>query len=237
MDLETYLALKLERSREQTLERPHQRPVCTVCHKSSKTCYCARIKPFVAGPRFIILIHPKEFKKSIGTGRLSHLCIRNSELIEGIDFTDHKRVKEILADRTNWPVVLYPGPDAVDISGDAGSKVESQVPAGKTLVIFVIDGSWSCAQKMLRVSANLRQLPQIRFTPTSRSTYKIRRQPRAACFSSLEAVHFVIEQFNGSSRWRSDPGHDNLLEVFSFMIEQQLSFLAHPQQKAKRGIR
>lgn len=237
MDLETYLALKLERRREQPPGIPRQRPVCPVCHKASKTCYCARIKPFVAGPRFVILIHPKEFKKSIGTGRLSHLCIRNSDLIEGIDFTNHARVNKILDDPSNWPVVLYPGPDAVDISGDGGTKLDSQVPVGRTLVIFVIDGSWSCAQKMLRVSANLRRLPQIRFTPTSRSIYKIRRQPRAACFSSLEAVHFVIEQFNGSSRWRSDPGHDNLLEVFSFMIEQQLSFLAHPQQKAKRGIR
>lgn len=216
---------------------PGQRPVCPACRKARNTCYCARIQSFNSGPRFVILIHPKESRKRIGTGRLSHLCLRNSELIEGIDFTDDARVNEILRDRASWPVVLYPGREALDISAAAGADLESLVPAEKQLVIVVIDGSWSCAQKMLRLSSNLRRLPQIQFTPSRRSIYEIRRQPREGCLSSLEAIHFVIERFNGSNRWRSDPGHENLLEVFRFMIAQQLSYVAHPKQKAKRGVR
>lgn len=234
VDRAAYLARREQQGRR---AEPRVRTVCPVCRKAANTCYCAHIRSFNAGPTFVILIHPKENRKRVGTGRLCHLCIRNSELIAGIDFSGDARVREILADPTKWPVVLYPGPNATDIGEAGGATLAASVPAGRQLVIFVIDGSWACARKMLRLSANLRALPQIRFNPPSRSIYQIRRQPKDLCLSSLEAMHFVIEYLNGTARWRSEPGHENLLEVFRLMIAQQLAFVVHPDQKATRGIR
>lgn len=161
----------------------------------------------------------------MGTGRLTHLCIKNSDLIEGVDFTHHEAVNAIVNDESNWPVVLYPGPAAIDITKDGARKLDAVVPLGKKLVVFVIDGSWFCAKKMLRVSLNLQTLPQLKFAPPHKSIYGFRRQPKAICFSSIESVHFVIKQLQDSSRWRSDAGFDNLLEVFKVIIRQQLSHL------------
>lgn len=237
MDLKTYQANRASRLEALADARSQGRAICRRCRKSAGTCYCARIKPFATGARFVILIHPKEHRKRVGSGRLTHLCISNSTLLEGVDFTRNATVNEILADPASFPVVLYPGPKAVDITEGAAEKLEALVPHGRELVVFIIDGSWFCAKKMLRVSANLKALPQIRFTPQSRSIYQIRRQPKAICFSSVEAVHSVIGWLNASRRWRSEPGHDNLLEVFRFMIDQQLAHVTRPGQKAVRGDR
>lgn len=213
------------------------RAVCRKCRKAESTCYCSRLRPFAAGPRFVVLIHPKEHRKRVGTGRLTHLAISNSELIEGVDFTQNERVNRILADPENWPLVLYPGQGALDITEGAAAKLEAAVPHGRKLVVFVIDGTWFCAKKMLRVSANLKKLPQLCFLPPHESRYQIRRQPGEICFSTVEAVHFVIDQLAQSRRWQSEPGYDNLLEVFQYMVGQQISHAAASGGKAVRGDR
>ncbi|MGK5085527.1 tRNA-uridine aminocarboxypropyltransferase [Bdellovibrionota bacterium FG-1] len=213
------------------------RVICRKCRRAVKACDCSHIKPFASGPRFVILIHPKENRKRVGTGRLTHLCITNSVLVEGVDFSTDPVVQQIVQDSANWPVVLYPGPQAMDLTENAGGQLEALVPAGKNLVIFILDGTWFCAQKMLKVSTNLRQLPQIMFTPPHPSIYQFRRQPHALCFSSIEAVHVMIERLNESPRWRSAPGHDSLLEMFQRLIDRQLSHVKHFQQRAVRGKR
>lgn len=237
MTVEGYLALRARRREAEAAALPRRRPICPTCHKAARTCYCQHIRPFATGPRFVLLIHPRESRRRVGTGRLTHLCIRNSSLIEGIDFTRDPAVNALLADPANWPVVLYPGPDALDVGAGGAGRLESVVPPGRRLVVFVIDGSWATAKRMLRESANLRPLPQVRFTPPGRSIYQIRRQPDDACLSSLEAVHHLIGLLNASPRWRSEPGHDNLIDVFRHMIDQQLGFVAYPGQKATRGLR
>jgi len=43
-------------------------------------------------------MHPKEYKKEKnGTGHMTQLQLENSEIIVGVDFTNNKRVNEILA--------------------------------------------------------------------------------------------------------------------------------------------
>lgn len=239
ISLDAYRTKKLESTLAESNSATRFRAVCRNCRKATSTCYCARIKPFTSAPEFVILIHPKENRKRVGTGRLTHLCIKNSILLEGVDFSRHPVVDAILADESRWPMVLYPGPGSVDVSADATAKLESLVPSSKKLVLFVIDGSWFCAKKMLRVSRNLSKLPQLKFTPPNRSIYQIRRQPKAICFSTLEAVHFMIDQLSGSKRWPCDQprAHGNLLEVFRFMIDQQLAHVSEPGQRAVRGDR
>lgn len=228
MNLKTYRAKRA--SQKQVESADVSRALCKKCRKASQTCYCSRILPFASNPQFVILIHPKENRKRIGTGRMTHLCLSNSILVEGVSFDKNETVNQILSDPDNWPVVLYPGKDAVDITENARTKMAHLVPPRKKLVVIVIDGSWTCAKKMLKVSGNLQRLPQISFVPPHRSIYEIRRQPKEFCFSTVEAVHLIIEQLGGK-------GHENLLDVFRFMIAQQLSHLAHPKQRATRGTR
>jgi DTW domain-containing protein len=213
------------------------RELCAKCRRAAVNCYCTLMKPFASGAEFVILIHPRENRKRIGTGRITHRCLTNSQLIEGVDFTANEKVNQILRDEKYWPAILYPGREAFDLSKEGVARLESTVPVHQKLLIFVIDGTWYYARKMLKVSRNLWNLPQIRFEPTHRSNYQIRKQPHDICFSTLEAVHFMIDRLNTSSRWNSGGDHETLLEVFRFMITRQLSHVRRPRQKAVRGDR
>ena len=202
------------------------RASCSACRRPREACYCSLVEPFDSRPRFVILTQPKEAKHRIGTGRMAHLCVRNSLLIEGVDFSDDARVNRELHAPMTFPILLYPGKDSIDLSAQPADERFTLAPGGKTLVVFVLDGTWKSVRKMIRLSQNVASLPAIRFMPPAASNYRIRRQPQPHYYSTVEAIHHVIEHFTpsseGSSR-RSMP-HDNLLKVFNAVVARQLAY-------------
>ena len=97
----------------------------------------------------MILMHTREARKQrTGTGRLAHLYLKNSQIIEGIDFTENSIVKNLIKDRSFFPVVLYPGESALDVSSE---KVPVSWIKNRKLLIFVVDGTWIAAKKMMRL--------------------------------------------------------------------------------------
>ena len=205
------------------------RESCFVCRRPAAACYCALVKPFNSHPRFVILIQPREAKHRLGTGRMAHLCIANSALIEGFDFSRDERVEDIIHNPNVFPVLLYPDPSSVDLLELSTSQITTLIPAAKDVVVFVPDGTWKTARKMVRQSRNLNSLPRVSFDAPRPSMYRIRRQPRPNFYCTLEAIHRVIDLF----ALLENPGittpkpHDNLLEVFHFAIKRQLSYAPH----------
>ena len=66
------------------------RETCYRCFWPKHLCWCDSIQPMDTRTRFVFLMHPKEFKQEkAATGRLTHLCLTNSEIQMGIAFDDH----------------------------------------------------------------------------------------------------------------------------------------------------
>ncbi len=208
------------------LDRKTNRVACHVCRRPTASCYCALIEPFDSTPRFIILTQPREAKHRFGTGRMVHLCLRNSVLLQGVDFSCDRWVNDEIARPGVFPFLLYPGAGALSLTQQSPEERSALISAGPRLVIFVLDGTWKSVRKMLRASPNLGALPKLCFEPNSPSTYRIRRQPKPHCYSTIEAIHFVLDWFapreNGSMA--GAPAHDNLLAVFHAVIERQLAY-------------
>jgi DTW domain-containing protein YfiP len=59
-------------------------------------------------------------------------------------------------------------------------------------VLFLLDGTWSGARKMLRLSPSLQRLPRVMFTPSAPSRFIIKQQPQAGCLSTLETTHELL---------------------------------------------
>jgi DTW domain-containing protein YfiP len=149
--------------------------------------------------RFVFLTHPKEFKQEkAATGRLTHLCLAHSEVHMGVAFDEHVVVGELLRDPRNFPVLLYPGQDAINLSDSPVHDPASPLAVlgrqleQRTLVVFVIDATWALGRKMLRLSPSLQRLPRIMFTPSTPSRYLIKQQPHPGCLSTLEATHELL---------------------------------------------
>ena len=234
--------------------------MCYKCFWPQALCWCQSLQPMETRTRFVFLMHPKEYKEEkAGTGRLTHLCLPNSELHMGKGFDDHATVQALLNDPQYFPVLLYPGAEAVNLSA-AGSKeqgasiakasepkagsAENSAPgsvlqalysqlAHRRLAVIILDATWSGARKMLRLSPSLQRLPRLTFTPSAPSRYVIKQQPQVGCLSTLEAVHelLAVLERTGLDHY---PQPDQLLGLFQRMQDFQIRCAADPNRPGYR---
>jgi len=237
MDLQTYW-----RQREVFLnQEPKYRALCVRCLQPQFSCYCAHIHSFDPKIKFVILIHPIEMKRRIATGRMSHLCLENSELIVGQDYTKCERVNEIIDSPRYQSTVLYPGTKSLNLSVQSEEKKAAVFSSTKIPVVFVIDGTWATARKTMYQSQNLNKLPRLCFTPPGRSQFRVRKQPGADCYSTIEAIHHLIDLLGSRQGFDiSTRKHDRLIHVFNQMVERQLDFVReayeNPRATAYRRV-
>jgi DTW domain-containing protein YfiP len=181
--------------------------------------------------RFALLMHPKEFKQEkAGTGRLTHLCLAQSEIHMGIAFDQHEAVQALLADPQYFPVLLYPGPTALNLSQ---GQLRASDLGGRRLLVFILDATWSGARKMLRLSPSLQRLPRVMFTPTAPSRFVIKQQPHPACLSTLEATHELLLTLDRSGLDHY-PLPEQLLSLFARMQDFQIRCAADPDRPGYR---
>jgi DTW domain-containing protein len=215
------LAEFLKRRQEREADRPLLREICRRCLQPGFSCYCAWLKPIDTRIHFVILIHPIEVHRRIATGRMAHLSLPNSRLIMGHDFTHNEELAGVLADPKRQCMMLYPGRWAVNFSNMTPAERFDYFTPQKIPTVIVIDGTWATARKMVRLSQPLHAIPRVCFTPSSPSNFRVRQQPRAECYSTIEAIHYTLELMGEGER-----SHDGLLEIFDRMVNRQLE-LAH----------
>lgn len=169
--------------------------------------------------KFVILMHPYENRQiKLNTGRLTHLCLADSELYVGETFDEHKKVQALIRDPANYPVLLYPGEGARDLSK---GELKSDDLLERRLVVFLLDATWRLVRPMLRFSHSLQALPKIMFSNAAPSRYVIKRQPEPGCLSTLEATHELLLALDRSGLDDySMP--DQLLSLFMQMQEYQV---------------
>ena len=156
----------------------------------------------------------------IGTARMASLCLPNSELHVGIDWSTNAALARALADPARPPILLYPATGARDILREP--------PLGPVTLV-VVDGTWSQAKTVVRDNPILHALPRYAFATPEPSRYRIRREPRPEYCSTIEALMHVLGALEGDpARFRS------LLDPLNAMVEAQLACQAERPQRRKR---
>ena len=234
MDKAAYLARK-QKLKEESISFPRER-LCYECHWTVELCRCRWIKPFATRTRFVLLMHPKEARRErLGTGRLSKAAIRDAEIITGVDFTHNPRVNALIADPANECRVLYPGEQSLDISAHDVTPLLRSAAEGRRLTVFLIDGTWQCAKKMMTQSLNVRALPRISFAPAGESIFEIKEQPAEWCLSTLESIHrFLCEADRRGLESLPGRPQDTLLDVFRSMIDFAMACAQDPDKSSYR---
>jgi DTW domain-containing protein YfiP len=189
-----------------------RRATCARCARPVVVCYCAHLPTLPTRTRVMLLQHPREENMAIGTARMAHLALPNSVLRVGVDFAVDPVVTAAIAGPAP-SYLLFPGRDAVDIGA---------LPRDSDLNLFVLDGTWWQAGKLLKLNPILQRLPRVAFTPTQPSDYRIRRQPADFCVSTIEALTEVL------NRLEPERGpFEALLQPFRAMIERQQWYIAN----------
>ncbi len=231
MDKETYL--KNKQARQSQAPHYKRESLCFDCFRLKQHCLCSLIKPFETNTYFVLLMHPMEAKKEkLGTGRLCKASLKNSQIIIGIDFTQDDQVNALIRDPGNECMVLYPGEKALNISSDDIATLKSLGP--KRLVLFLIDGTWPCAKKMMKLSTNIKSLPRLSFTSTRPSLFVIKEQPADFCLSTLESIHFFLNESERRGLEILNHCHDNMLDVFKVMVDFQIECAKNPELPSYR---
>lgn len=189
------------------------RAICARCERPQSVCWCAHLPTIEAETPVLILQHPREDGMPIGTARMATLCLRDAELLVGVELDEHPRVRAILDDPTRQPILLWPGPDAKDLA--------QEPPSGPTTLI-VVDGTWALAKKLVRVNPRIAALPRYGLEPPAPSGYRIRREPRAECVSTIEAVMYALGALE-----RDPERFKPMLAPFTAMVDAQLHFREH----------
>ncbi|MDY0116675.1 MAG: tRNA-uridine aminocarboxypropyltransferase [Sulfurimonadaceae bacterium] len=206
------------------------RAKCYKCYRPQSSCMCGHIHPFTTKTKFVILMHPKEFKKvKNNTGFLTHLTLSNSEIFIGVDFSAHKRINDIIA--THQSYILYPSSCALNLSHERPVKEDTT----KNLAIFIIDSTWACTRKIFTQSTNLSTLRHMSFTTQKTSQYQIKEQPKSNYLSTIESTLVVLEEL---SKWEiervEEKNMQNFLNPFFEMIAYQQKIIAHSQSQTAR---
>ena len=198
------------------------RPRCLRCWRPARLCYCRDLVPVATETRVVFLQHPRERAAAMGTARLAHLALANSELHVGAHPDVHQRVHDLAGDPT--AALLYPDGDC-------------PAPAWKPRTLVVIDGTWTTARKMLARTPALARLPRLRLAPSAPSAYRIRREPAPHCLSTVEAVAAALTELEGDAG-RFAP----MLGAFHSLVETQIDFagthrVPYRHLRARRGAR
>lgn len=195
------------------------RDFCYRCMRPASSCLCPKEPPLETRTHIVLLMHPKEYRREkCGTGRLACLNLANSEIIPGVAFDDHPRVRELVGDPANYPVLLYPGPKAMNLS--EGDFPLSDL-GGRRLVVFLVDATWSCSRAVLHQSPGLLGLPQLKFEPQTLSRWVIKKQPRDYCLSTIESIHELLVALERAGL-DAYPDKARLLSVFASMQDYQV---------------
>ncbi|MDD2896652.1 MAG: DTW domain-containing protein [Aliarcobacter sp.] len=200
------------------MQNEDQREVCYKCYRPKSSCVCQyTINPIDTNTKFVILMHPKEYRKTKnGTGHMTNNSLENCELYVGIDFSNHSRVNELLNDENYEAYILYPDENSIKLN-------TQKLPSEKKALVFIIDSTWPCSKKMLRLSKNLHNLKKVSFEHDKSSQFKIKTQPNQYCLSTIESTLCLLELLNLQNIENiSNNSLENFLTPFEKMVDYQV---------------
>lgn len=146
-------------------------------------CLCAAIPTVVTRTRVVIVRHHLERWRSSNSGRLAHLALPNSEIIE------HGGAL--------GTAVLPPLAGAWLVFPEGEPTITAPVPPPRQLV--VLNATWSQARRMFRKLAGLRGLPILRLAAAAMPAARLRESPSPGRVSTIEAIARALRLLEGEA--------------------------------------
>ena len=195
------------------------REYCYRCMRVGSMCLCDLFPPCDNRTEIHVLQHDRERRHAFGTVRLLAIGLRRLHV---------HRMPHGVVGSPEAPMgfpdsagVLYPGEGSLDLA-----QLTPEQRPGK---LVVIDGTWSQAHCMYRDSPWLHKLPRFSLAPKEPSRYRIRKEPRFECLSTLESTAMALRLLEPETA-----GIDNLLRIFDCMVDRQLECIERHRASPKR---
>jgi DTW domain-containing protein YfiP len=178
-------------------------PDCPRCLKPQPLCVCESITPIENRISLLILQHPQEQERGLGTARLTALHFKNAVLKIGLSWPSlSKALGRPVADPSRWAVLYLGSAKASDLDTDRdivainrkGEIEDNQRAILKDIEgIVLLDGTWSQAKALWWRNAWMLKCQRVILNPGRPSRYgKLRREPRRDGLSTIEAAAMLL---------------------------------------------
>ena len=170
---------------------------CPACQKEQTLCVCTSIEPRKFRTAVLILQHPQEPDKQLGTARIANLSLENSSLKVGLSWRNLEHALGVPANPKEW-AVLYLGSAKVSATSldqtlvavdKKGVALADQATLKRLKGLVILDGTWSQAKALWWRNAWLLKLQRAVLIPPSKSLYgNLRKEPRPDSLSTIESI-------------------------------------------------
>jgi DTW domain-containing protein YfiP len=176
---------------------------CPHCQKPLPLCICDSVPPIENRVSLLILQHPQEQDRALGTARLTALHFRDAVLKIGLSWASlAKALGRPVADPSRWAVLYLGSAKVADLDTDRdivainrkGEIEDNQRAILKDIEgIVLLDGTWSQAKALWWRNAWMLKCQRVILGPQRPSRYgKLRREPRQDGLSTIEAAAMLL---------------------------------------------
>jgi hypothetical protein len=176
---------------------------CPQCRKPMPLCICDTVTPMDSRISLLILQHPQEQDRALGTARLAALHFKNAVVKIGLSWPSlAKALGRPVADPSRWAVLYLGSAKASDLDTDAdivaltrkGEAADSQRAILSNIDgVVLLDGTWSQAKALWWRNPWMLKCQRVILNPKHPSRYgALRREPRKDGLSTIEAAGLLI---------------------------------------------
>jgi len=163
---------------------------CDNCWKETQLCVCAQLPQLTSHKKILILQHPQEARNQLGTARLLSLALPNTIHRVGLSWPSLSKAVGAEAQPRHWGVLFLgtskqfkPVPEEPGLYPLKGKKL----PQLHGLIL--LDGNWKQSKTLWWRNPWLLRVHRLVLNSPAPSAYgSLRRQPRKACLSTIEAA-------------------------------------------------
>lgn len=189
---------------------------CPRCGKPAALCVCADIQPIDNRIALLILQHPQEQDRELGTARLTVLHLKRAVMKTGLSWPSLAKALGREVNPKRWAVLYLGAASATTLPKEReltlvdskGAPLPEQERALREIDgVIVLDGSWSQAKTLWWRNPWVLKCRRLALNPKQPSRYgKLRREPRREGLSTLEAAALALARLGNQPEIESALG-------------------------------
>jgi DTW domain-containing protein len=199
---------------------------CKNCEKPPDLCVCAAISPIDNNIAVVILRHPQEQDRVLGTAKIATLQLQNSLLKTGLSWRNLDKVLGQPADPKLWGILylgtqesakqLPEGQPVVVLTKKGGVAEEQDEVLDRLQGIILLDGNWQQAKALWWRNAWMLKCRRIVLQPPRPSLYgNLRKEPRRESVSTIEAAAYTLAALENKPQLA-----ERILVPFNLLLEK-----------------
>jgi len=176
---------------------------CPRCQKPQPLCICDTVTPIESRIQLLILQHPQEQDRALGTARLAAQHFKDAVVRVGLSWPSlAKALGRPVADPSRWAILYLGSAKAADLDPDSevialtrkGEAADNQRAILKAIEgVILLDGTWSQAKALWWRNPWMLKCQRVILGPQQPSRYgRLRREPRRDGLSTIEAAGLLL---------------------------------------------